>query len=86
MLRRLLTMLAVITGLALVAEPVSARAEQVVSVSQVTPGAACEIAEHRHGLGLLPLPDRSIAPLCAPARSQVWWAPSVVLKADRARE
>ena len=87
MLRQLLTLLAVISGFTLAAEPVSAAEARMVSV------AAEEALELASGIVAAPLhlaqpaDERAgQAALPRPARVVAYATPAVRLKADRARE
>ena len=86
MLRRLMTLLAVISGFTLVAEPARAVEAGVVSMAQAAEAADCptivaapiELSARR----------MASAPLRRPCdqRPVIVWSPSVQLQADRAHE
>ena len=86
MLRQLLTLFALISGLGFAATPAVAAHASVVSV------AAAGDAEDCQTVVSLPLElargtssGRSLKPSC-PSRPIIVWAPTVQLKVDRARE
>ena len=85
MLRQLLTLLAVISGLAMVAEPTMALDADIVSVAQAA-DKDCEIK----GTAPLQLAESVMARAeqdkpCRKVRIIIW-TPTVQLQADRARE
>ncbi|WP_137679066.1 hypothetical protein [Aurantiacibacter suaedae] len=86
MLRRLLTLLAVMSGFALVAEPARAVEADVVSLAEAADCGDCS------AIVVAPLEfsasRTAIAPMRRPCgeRPVVVWSPSVQLQADRALE
>lgn len=86
MLRRLLTLLAVMSGFALVAEPARAVEADVVSLAEAADSGDCstivvaplELSASRKAIALTRRP-------CG-ERPVVVWSPSVQLQADRALE
>ena len=86
MLRQILTLFAVISGLGLTAQPTSVLAADVVSVAQ-----AAESAEHELAGVPLAQPSERTAHHVVPAtpRRQIsvpLWAPAVLIRVDRAHE
>lgn len=87
MLRKLLTLLAVISGFTLVAEPARALDANVVSVSEAASASGdCVVIVGRPlELGRQQLGEVDASTRCKRIVIRTW-APAVILKADRARE
>lgn len=86
MLRQILTLFAVITGLGLAAQPAVALAADVVSVAQAADSAEQDLA----GVPLSQ-PSQRTATYIAPATPRrachvPVWAPAVIIQVDRAHE
>lgn len=86
MLRQLLTLLALISGLGLAATPATAAHANVVSVAATSDTAECPTITTQplqHSLGLMKA-ERTQQP-CKP-KPVIIWTPTVQLQVDRARE
>jgi len=88
MLRKLLALLVLVTGLAAIAQPAQARIFDVESVRTVDVGYACtaQAASRNAQLSVRVDRDEGQPKICPKPPRIVLIVPTVMLKADRARE
>ena len=88
MLRKLLALLVLVTGLAAIAQPAQARIFDVESVRTVDVGYACtaRVASRNAQLSVRVDRDEGQPKICPKPPRIVLIVPTVMLKADRARE